>query len=235
MKKYILSAAVLFFSVCVNAVSFKQYFETGIGWNAARSVEEDLVNSTFGYGFDLEGINCDFAVQANEDIFDFTYTNFSWLLKTEYSFLNLSYGMCGNIHMQYYYSVSTTYDLVGGFCFKTESRNNFTFTATTGYGLKSTGIFALEDYEGRLYSHWFAASILFDKVWENGFEASFSMTTHDNFRFPVFISPSYIFEAAWNYGEMRLSCSAQIRFADQFTVAPYMDMVVLRTGLRYRF
>jgi len=219
----------------INVLSFDQYVETGAGYTSVKSLEHNLPCVTMAYGFRLNDINCEFAFQSNSDTFDFSYTNHSWIITSPHDNFTINYGLFGDIHYQRYKDISSTYDMDGGFGAKWNFKDNSSCYLTCGYGIKSQHIDAVYDYVGAIYSHWISASLNYTKFWDNGCEFSFDFASHDKYRYPIFISPSYIFTFAYNFSDYRVFTSTQVRVCDEFTTAPYVDLIVFRLGLRYNF
>lgn len=223
--------AAVFSDSFFDDIDFSQYVEGGIS-KTERSVEDTLISVDAAYGFDLENNQCDFAVKLNKDIFDFTYSNKSWFFFQDYKYMDLSYGLCGDFHYLRYFDILTEYDLIAGTCFAIDFPLKYRFSCTSGYHFKTQWN---DGINFRNKWHTIMASLEFSKMFYNGAEILFAFTSHDRFRFPLFVSPSWILEGAWNQKSWRYSAAVQVRVCDEFTTAPYADMIVFRTGVKYSF
>ncbi len=224
-------SANIFSQSFFSGLKFNQYVEGGIS-KTERSVEDTLISADAAYGFDFENNNFDFAFKINSSFFDFTYSNESWFIFQDFKYMDLSYGLCGNLHCLRYFDILTEYDLIAGTCFAIDFPLNYRFSCTSGYHFKSQWNDGLN-----LRNRWHTimASLTFSKLFKNGAEILFSYASHDKFRFPLFLSPSWILEGAYNYKSWRYSAAVQVRVCDEFTTAPYADMIVFRSGVKYSF
>ncbi|MCR5607397.1 MAG: hypothetical protein K6F69_11355, partial [Treponema sp.] len=146
---------------------------------------------------------------------------------------NLYYGAGLLYHFQNYDSISNENDFIIDSCFKISTNKHFSFLIKGGFHFKLTDVFVLDDY---LTDKCPSLVFYFEKLFDNGMEIYWNFGSHDNYRYPLFVSPQYTFGLAYtSRNKIRISADGEIRFSDQFTTAPYVNMLVLRSSFRVSF
>lgn len=202
---------------------FTKYFDTGI--------ENSNIGAGLSYFLDSEKVNLKATFNGSNVAFDFTtyafYFPFSIHGKSTHRF-----GLQGIIHLENYFEYFFETDLLANLCYKFETQTGFSILATGGLTFNNSVIHGLDQSLNQ-----FSASIslkLMQKIFDRA-SIYFSVSSFDDFRYPIFVTPSYLLGFDFDVTpKIKLGIEALVRARDQFTTAPYIDYCYLTAYWRVR-
>lgn len=240
MRKFI-SGIFLFLSFHAFAFDFSKrnvFVQLDLNYFAERGIERDITAFSFEAGVIENKFKFLAGTHFYEDVFDFTtcfeyYPNLTFW-KRDFGDIFLGFGF--TYHFQNYFHYMAENDFILDTSFNIKTKNNFIFSQGCGFAVKDSQVYAIKNNVPHLWDYYLTPFISFRKIWQNGMEASLGCFSHEMYRYPLFISPSYTFGIGYNFDSgLRLFSEATARISDGFTTAPYLDRVSFRFSVRYLF
>lgn len=209
---------------------------------ADKGAEGQLASFAFDYGLDWNCIKTVAGTQINLDIFDIFF-GASYIpnqLRFRTKRKELSLGLSGIYHLQRQTGIATENDFIISTDFSVDCDCGFSFKMQGGYGFKGTKVDAIYDYTGYIWDRTFVLTFDFEKMWKNGLCTYLKCGSHNFYRYPLFISPIYDFGAAYTFKDqygnnVQAGGEFEIKFADQFTTAPYISGIQFKLTFGYFF
>ena len=196
--------------------------------NYKRGIERDLTACAIEGAVKGERFGVFSGLSSNEVLFDVTAAGEWWVFRQDLDRCSLLYGLDAVYHYQRFQyngiTMSHENDVMADFCFSLVTKNRFSFLIRTGYGSKISVLPALEE---TIFDVTPCVFVGFSKSIAQ-FEVLFSVGTHTDYRYPLFCSPDYALEVAYNTKSgFRPSLKGDVRINDQFTTAPYINRIAL--------
>ncbi len=176
----------------------------------------DFYPFAFGGGFQVGG-----------DCFDWT-TSLSWFpLYSLRETTSWHFGLESIHHFQDYYGITFENDFVNYFCIRWFWYSGFQLDIKTGYHAKIARIYALEE---NLVNHNPALYLGMSKSFENGLELYTSASSHNSFRYQLFLEPHWILGLAWNFPQ-----GLRPAFEIEATDTDFLATTLYVRSLQFRF
>lgn len=232
MRKNLIVFFLLFSSFCFS----EQWLEYSFGKSSNIGIERNSFYEGLEYKLNLKKIETFAGIQINEYCFDTTlyFSIWPWLLEFENH--SISFGFQNIYHYLYWTDYLKENDFIIKPYFALNTNENFKLLFSMGYGFKLSQIPELKDDVPYLKDNTIYSSLFLDKTWENGFELYLDCSSHDTYRYPLFVSPQWTFGTAWTFqNKIRLKADYEIRVCDMFTTRHYVDSKIFRSGVRFIF
>lgn len=198
-------------------VQAAQYFASGV---------EDAVSSLgVAYYLDTNRLNFRTTFQLAYNSIDLTsraaYYPFEINAKSTHRF-----GAGALIHLEHYYDTFFATDVLLSLCYDLITAKGFCFFFDGGASYNNSVIYGLE---GSLSQFSFAFDITLLQKLTDRFSVYASFASHDEFRYPFFITPNYKLGVSFDImPKHNLKIETLVRCRDQFTTAPYVDNLYLK-------
>ena len=200
-------------------------------FNTKKGIEPNIFYADFLYTYSWSFAEASAGVQL-------TSANADLLLKAMYLPLNVLYhkiGLAATYHMSGLYNVGTIHDIVGAFEYTLTIPDRFIFFAQAGYMYQwmCTAVPGGKTIVTGQYSKTGAlhCTAVIKKEWYVGG----GMSTYENFRYPVFVTPSIQFDVYYRSKGtlipegLYIGLEACLRYSDFFTLTAYPENFLIKS------